>query len=204
MPESTENLTEPDAIIRELIEAGATLEVLGHYDESIAAYTEVDTRFGSETDPEVADLVAIALIRKGQLLSRLRRREESTAVFDDVVSRYQAERGPALSHPRRDRAVPYRHRSRDAEPPSRRRCATYNLVIDRYADDDGFELRVAVARSMLNKGAELGPPESQRRGDRDLRGAREKVCRRRRGGVARIGGRRAGEQIGATRSARPS
>ncbi len=94
MPDTTENLTEPSAIIRELIEAGATLEMLGHYDESIAAYTEVDTRFGSETDPEVADLVAIAVIRKGQLLSRLRRREESTAVFDDVVSRYQAEEDP--------------------------------------------------------------------------------------------------------------
>ena len=82
------------SIIRELIEAGATLDALAHHEESIAAYSEVDARFGAEPDSGIADLVAIALIRKGQQLSKLRRREESIAIFDEVVSRYQAAEDP--------------------------------------------------------------------------------------------------------------
>ena len=93
---STEELTQPTEIVRELIEAGTTLDALGHHAESIAAYSEVESRFGADTTAEVADLVAIAMLRKGVLLSKLRRREESIAVFEDVVSRFQANDDPAL------------------------------------------------------------------------------------------------------------
>jgi tetratricopeptide (TPR) repeat protein len=116
MPDSTENLTDSSAIIRDLIEAGATLEALGHHDEALAAYTEVDTRFSDDADADVAELVAIALLRRGQMLSKLRRREESIAVFEDIVSRFQGAEDPrfrirvAQSHFRSGRDLRSDHR----------------------------------------------------------------------------------------------
>ena len=82
-------------IIRELIEAGTTLGGRWAITKNRSRHMGRLTRASAaRREAEVADLVAIALLRRGQLLSKLRRREESIAVFDDVVSRYQASEDP--------------------------------------------------------------------------------------------------------------
>src|SRR5207248_11346731 len=66
---------------------GGTLRENGRWDEALAVYEEVLTRFGSEIDPELLERVAAAFIGKGVALERLNRAPEAIANYHEAIAR---------------------------------------------------------------------------------------------------------------------
>ena len=65
---------------------GIDLENLHRYEEAIAAYSEVVTRFDNSQNTTIQETVAMALYNKGFALENLHRYEEAIAVNNDVIT----------------------------------------------------------------------------------------------------------------------
>ena len=82
---------------RELLRKALALAEGGRLQEAVAAWDEVDRRFGASDAPADREQVSLALVNKGKALGRLGRAEEALAVLDDVVRRFGA--GDGEGHP---------------------------------------------------------------------------------------------------------
>ena len=78
---------------RELLRKALALAERGRLQEAVAAWDEVDRRFGASDAPADREQVSQALVNKGKALGRLGRVEEASAVWDDVVQRFGADDG---------------------------------------------------------------------------------------------------------------
>jgi tetratricopeptide (TPR) repeat protein len=80
-----------DAVARSMLNQGVRLGLLKRYDEAIAVYDELSTRFADDPEPAVRARAAKALSNKGHLLGALGRNDEALALYDEVVARYGGE-----------------------------------------------------------------------------------------------------------------
>ena len=82
---------------RKLLGKALALAESGRLQEAVAAWDEIDRRFGASEKPADLEQVSLALVNKGMALGRLGRTEEASAVWDDVVRRFEA--GNGEGHP---------------------------------------------------------------------------------------------------------
>ncbi len=82
---------------REVLGKALALAESGRLQDAVAAWDEVDRRFGASDAPADREQVPLALVNKGKALGRLGRVEEASAVWDDVVRRFGA--GDGEGHP---------------------------------------------------------------------------------------------------------
>ncbi|WP_323122098.1 tetratricopeptide repeat protein [Burkholderia alba] len=132
-----------------------TLGELGRDEDEIAAYDEIDRRYGQDDSPALREQVAKALYNKGITLGQLDRGEDAIAVYDVVDRRYGTDDSPVL-RAQVSKALynkGYRlgqlGRGEDA-------VAAYSEVDRRYGRDSSPVLREQVAKALFNKGARLG------------------------------------------------
>ncbi|MDE0702359.1 MAG: tetratricopeptide repeat protein [Rhodospirillaceae bacterium] len=78
---------------RELLGKALALAEGGRLQEAVAAWDEVDRRFGASDAPADLDQVSLALVNKGKALGVLGKADEASAVWDDVVRRFGADDG---------------------------------------------------------------------------------------------------------------
>ena len=78
---------------RELLRKALALAESGRLEDAVAAWDEVDRRFGVSDAPADREQVSLALVNKGKALGRLGRAEEALAVLDDAVRRFGADNG---------------------------------------------------------------------------------------------------------------
>jgi WD40 repeat protein len=79
----------PELALREqiaeaLVEKGATLRQLYHWDAAIAVYDELLARFGDAHESALREQVVRALVNKGATLDQLNREEEMSPVYDKL------------------------------------------------------------------------------------------------------------------------
>jgi len=65
----------------------------GRLQEAVAAWDEIDRRFGTSDAPADREQVSLALVNKGKALGRLGKADEASAVWEDVVRRFGADNG---------------------------------------------------------------------------------------------------------------
>ncbi len=82
---------------RELLRKALALAESGRLQEAVAAWDEVDRRFGASDASADREQVSLALVNKGKALGRMGRAEEASAAWDDVVRRFGA--GDGEDHP---------------------------------------------------------------------------------------------------------
>ncbi|MBQ5479297.1 MAG: tetratricopeptide repeat protein, partial [Acetobacter sp.] len=66
-----------------LYNKGIALDKLHRYEEALAAYNDLITRFGNSQDTKIQEVVANALLNKGFDLGSLHRYEEALAAYND-------------------------------------------------------------------------------------------------------------------------
>ena len=85
-----------EQVARALVNKGVNLDNLNRYEEAIAAYNDLITRFGNSQDPKIQGDVAIALFGKGNDLGNLHRYEEALAAYNDVITRFGNSQDPKI------------------------------------------------------------------------------------------------------------
>ena len=78
---------------RDLLGKALALAESGRLEDAVAAWDEVDRRFGASDAPADREQVSLALVNKGTALGGLERADEALAVLDDVVRRFGADNG---------------------------------------------------------------------------------------------------------------
>ena len=81
------------SVARDLLGKALALAESGRLEDAVAAWDEVDRRFGASDSPADREQVSLALVNKGKALGRLGRAEEALAVLDDVVRRFEVDNG---------------------------------------------------------------------------------------------------------------
>jgi tetratricopeptide (TPR) repeat protein len=79
-----------------LISKGLDLAEQGKLDAAIAAYDEVDRRFGKDNTPKVREYVAMALIIKGLSLGRQGKPDAAIAAYDEIERRFGGDNTPEM------------------------------------------------------------------------------------------------------------
>jgi hypothetical protein len=69
---------------------------LDHSKKAVAVYEGLVARYGEAPEPEIREIVAMAMLNKGVRLSVLRRSEEAVAAFEEVVVRFGDASEPEL------------------------------------------------------------------------------------------------------------
>ncbi len=134
-------------------ELGRWEEALAGHEEALAAYGEVERRWGGDTEVDV-EMVTDALLSKGVALAQLDRTEESLAVFGEVVRRFGGCPLPEVLEQVAAAlfcmgvALAILNRPEEA-------LAAYELVERRLGGSDTEEHLALLARTILNKGAAL-------------------------------------------------
>ena len=137
-----------------LFNAGVALGQLKRYDEAIAMYDEVVTRYGNAPEPMLRQIVSLALFNKGFVLGLENHNEKAIAIYDEVVTRYGNEPEIALREQvvksllNKGFALSLLNRNEDA-------ITTYNGIVMRYGEAPEPVVRELVAKSLLNKGNAL-------------------------------------------------
>ncbi len=140
---------------RWLSSIGSILDVTKRYEEELAIYDEVISRFGSSTEMALQEQVAKALVNKGGRLGQLHRSEEAIAVSDEVISRFGSSTEIALQEQvakalvNKGVRLGQLHRSEEA-------IAVYDEVIRRFGSSTETALQEQVAKTFFNKGVRLG------------------------------------------------
>ncbi|MDR1890314.1 MAG: tetratricopeptide repeat protein [Zoogloeaceae bacterium] len=81
---------------RALINKGVALRELGKPEAAIAAYDQLEERFGKEDSPAMRELVATALINKGAALMKQGKPEAAFAAYDQVEARFGQDESPGM------------------------------------------------------------------------------------------------------------
>ena len=139
---------------RTLLGKALALAEGGRLQEAVAAWDEVDRRFGKSDAPADLEQVSLALVNKGKALGRQGRAEEASAVWDDVVRRFGA--GDGEGHPL---AVATALASKGGMLGNLNRhmeaLAAWNEVARRYGKSPAPELQTPVANALLGRAVAL-------------------------------------------------
>ena len=139
---------------RELLGKALALAERGRLQEAVAAWDEVDRRFGASDAPADRQQVSQALVNKGKALGRLGRVEEASAVWDDVVQRFGADDGEglpvAVATALASKGGMLGNLDRHTEA-----LAAWNEVARRYGKSLAPELQTPVANARLGRAAAL-------------------------------------------------
>ena len=136
------------------IEKGVALGQAGRTDEEVAAYQEVERRFGDAPDTALREQVARALFNKGVALGQAGRADEAVAAYQEVGRRFGDAPDTALrelvSRALVNKGVALRQAGHTDEA-----VATYQEVERRFGDASEPALRELVSRAFVNKGVAL-------------------------------------------------
>ena len=139
---------------RELLGKALALAESGRLQEAVAAWDEVDRRFGASEKAADREQVSLALVNKGKALGRQGRAEEASAVWDDVVRRFGV--GDGEGHPL---AVATALASKGGMLGNLNRhmeaLAAWNEVARRYGKSPAPELQTPVANALLGRAVAL-------------------------------------------------
>ena len=86
--ETASNATQ-EQVARALLKKGVDLEELHRYEEALAAYNDLITRFGNSQDQDIQEDVAMALLNKGNDLGNLHRIGQARAEWEELVYRFK-------------------------------------------------------------------------------------------------------------------
>ena len=166
--------------VAELFNRAAGLPVLVRLDESLSAYEEVISRDGDRPEPEVAALLARALLCTGLRLSTLGCAEQALVVYDEIVERFGAreDAGIAATVVRAlvNKAVILKNLNRRIQA-----MAVYAEVLRRYGEIEGTDLHARVFLQLPDHGLSHSLSEalnpyrsgsSQRAGEKKSRAVR--------------------------------
>ncbi|MDR3352969.1 MAG: tetratricopeptide repeat protein [Zoogloeaceae bacterium] len=148
----------PEQAAKALFDKGVTLLKQGQRDAAIAAFDEVDRRFGQDASPGMREQVAGALFNKGETLVQQGKRDAAIAVYDEIDRRFGQDASPDM----REWVAGALFNKGDAlgrqGKPSAAidAIAVYDEVDRRFGQDDSPDMRRWVSNALLNKGVALG------------------------------------------------
>ncbi len=123
-------------------------------EDAIAAWDEVDRKFGASDLPADREQVSLALVNKGKALGRLGRVEEASAVWDDVVRRFGADDGEghplAVATALASKGGMLNNMDRHAEA-----LAAWEEVVRRFRGSPTLELQTLVANALVGMSVAL-------------------------------------------------
>ncbi len=156
------SLVPPPLIAWAFLMKATAHNALGDSEAAIAAFDEVNERFGASEAPEVQDLVANALLYKGVLQGQLGDSEAAIGAFDEVIKRLGTGEAPEVQV-LAARALCFMGFFRKDLGDYEAAIGAFDEVIERFSASNAPEIRVLVAEALFNKGllrGELGEPEA--------------------------------------------
>ncbi|MEO5373514.1 MAG: hypothetical protein H7840_04460 [Alphaproteobacteria bacterium] len=145
----------PDQVAMALVAKGAVLGEMKRDDEAVAAYEQVEARFGSATEPALRERVARALFNKGFSLGKLERYDEEIAAYEQVEARFGSATEPALRE-RVAKALVNKGVALERLERFDEAVAAYDQVEAHFGSATEPALREQVAMALINKGVALG------------------------------------------------
>ena len=139
---------------RKLLGKALALAEGGRLQEAVAAWDEVDRRFGASDAPADREQVSLALVNKGKALGVLGKADEASAVWDGVVRRFGAGNGEgdplvvATALAGKGGMLSSLNRHTEA-------LAAWNEVARRYGKSPAPELQTPVANALLGRAVAL-------------------------------------------------
>ena len=85
-----------EQVAKALVNKGDSLASLHRYEESLAIFNDLITRFGNSHNPKIQGIVVSALVNKGFDLRHLHRYEEALAVNNDLITRFGNSQNPKI------------------------------------------------------------------------------------------------------------
>ena len=139
---------------KELLRKALALAERGRLQEAVAAWDEVDRRFGASDALADREQVSLALVNKGMALGKLGRAEDASAVWDDVVRRFGADDGEghplAVATALASKGGMLGNLDRHTEA-----LAAWNEVARRFRGSSAPELQTLVANALLGMAVAL-------------------------------------------------
>ena len=89
MAAETASNTAQERVAKALFNKGVDLAELHRYEEALAAYNDLITRFGNSQDTTIQEQVAMALNNKGGALYNLHRIGQARADWEELVYRFK-------------------------------------------------------------------------------------------------------------------
>ena len=176
MAAETASNTAQEQVARALLNKGIDLDNLHRYEEALAAYNDLITRFGNSQEMYIRDYVATALLSKSIDLEILHRHKEAIAAHDASSSYYPV----ALSFNREpyynfqwwngsqmgsQLAVDLLNKGQELTSLAisdndlgngyEEAITTYNELITRFENSHNTEIQEQVAEALLSKGEDL-------------------------------------------------
>ncbi len=157
------NQKDQAALAKALLLKGVILGQLARFEDELATYDDLLSRFGDSPEPALRNQVAKALFNKGVTLGQLNRPQEDIAVYDEIIRRFDESPEPAL---RQQVAMAMFSKGLSLGKHARYKEAleAFEELISRFEGSLEPVLRVLVARAMLFKGLTLDledPDEAQ-------------------------------------------
>lgn len=149
------SLVPPLLIARAFLMKALAHKALGDSEAAIAAFDEVNKRFGASEASEVQVLAARALFFMGFMQGKLGEPAAAIAVFDELIERFSASEVPEVQW-RVAAALGYKGVAQRDLGDFETEIATYEEVIERFGSSKTPEIQVVVARMLLYKGVTLG------------------------------------------------
>jgi tetratricopeptide (TPR) repeat protein len=125
------------------------------YEEAIAAYEDLVSRFGDSEEGALKEQVAKALVNKGVTLGQLKRPEEEIAAYEDLVSRFGDSEEGGLKEQVAKALVNKGVTLGQLERPEEE-IAAYEDLVSRFGDSEEGALKEQVAKALFNKAVRLG------------------------------------------------
>lgn len=138
-----------------LVSKGHALGELGRFEEALATFDEVVSKFGDTSELRSSVWVAKALVGRGYWLFKLNRLEEALTAFEELVRRYGDSPEPLL----RESVARALFNKSFCLGQSRGReeeIAAYEELVRRFGDEAGASVGEWVAMALYNKGYRLG------------------------------------------------
>ena len=139
---------------KKIIRDGSALLQDGNIEEAVEVYMEVENRFGTHEDPEIAEQVAIALLKIGVLVGLMSEPEDGIGLCDIVINRYKAIDVPALNVQVAN-AILLKSPFLDNIEASEEAVEACDQLIERYGQSDLLELDECVAQAFITKANSL-------------------------------------------------
>lgn len=145
----------PEKTARILLARAITFGKLDQPEAEIAAYDDIDSRYGQADSPVLREQVAKALFNKGVTLGQLGRNTDEIAVYEEVDRRYGQDTSLAL-RVQVAKVLVNKGFTLGLLGNRKDEYATYDEVDRRYGRDEALALRERVVKALFNKGVALG------------------------------------------------
>jgi len=83
-------------VVNALFNKGYAYTQLKRFEDARAVYSDIDTRFGKDTDPAIREQVARIAINLGIVLGQLGRDEDALTFYEEILRRYAADTAPVF------------------------------------------------------------------------------------------------------------